>query len=128
MSIRKKFVTNEIGRLLKTIGYKEPCIAAIYGKEEKFIIDINEIKYNNLFENDHFLLPLWQDVIDWIRNNKKYHIELQTGKKLYTSILYRERDDGRIGIDIWSSDEEIEYDKAREIAIIEAIKIINKQV
>ena len=70
--MEEQFVTYEIAKILKEKGFNEPCFASqsnIVG----FCIAYHPINDSNHF---HIVLPMWQQVIDWFRNNKNIIISI----------------------------------------------------
>ncbi len=72
--MQKEFVTYEIAKKLKELGFDEPCLA-YYAKSESFydipntfFMHPSGIEYENI-KGSSFLAPLWQQAIDWFYYN-----------------------------------------------------------
>lgn len=76
----KQFVTYEIARLLKGLGYNEPCMAFRWEKSTKLHYELGERTITNsqltdlststllgLQGSTFMAAPLWQQCIDWFR-------------------------------------------------------------
>jgi hypothetical protein len=64
--MQKEFVTYEIAKELKELGFNEKCMG-MYGYEFEFVIDESSWRYAQI-SNDILQAPLWQQVIEWFRN------------------------------------------------------------
>ncbi len=73
--MEKEFVTFEIAKIIKKLGFNEPCLAK---HDTKFNnLKIEDCKsQENASEFNYILAPLWQQTIDWIA--EKYKIEIAT--------------------------------------------------
>jgi hypothetical protein len=65
------FVPYELAVRLKEKGFNEPCLAT-YHKEYKSIIPV----YAKFTDQDVFKAPLWQQVIDWLMEEKKIYMHV----------------------------------------------------
>lgn len=126
-----KFVTFEISKKLKEIGYDEitrfDSLVSLYNKEGKHTLYANYgVMYSGLSDG-YINAPLWQEVFDWFRNDKKILIEVFAldswdcwGISIYLEDLMSP-------FYIAVSDEDFKtYEEARETVILQAIKLISK--
>lgn len=71
------FVTYDIAKKLKELGFAEPC--AVCWNEKEVLISFGSIfrpsNYNTGW-GSNISAPLWQQVIDWLREKHGYHFEL----------------------------------------------------
>lgn len=87
--MKNKFVTYAIALKLKELGFDDPCLAVYQGEKFKFNFELldygwtkEELSENKLTntlyadENGFVTAPLWQDAIDYIREIKGIHIDL----------------------------------------------------
>ena len=126
-NLQKEFVPYEIALKFKELGFDEECIGY-------FDIQSKELWLNDLGGNavnlSEILLraPLYQQVIDFFREEYRIIIHISIGKQAenslnlsYTYMLYDE--DGLELIDLpdWSKS----YNDAREEAILKALILIN---
>lgn len=132
--MKKEFVTYEIALKLKELGFDEPCLASYYHAGRH--LDIDEyIKHGEYT----LLAPLWQQVIDWIREKHNIHIEIElTDNTMQFYYQYcivdsknRECHDEDM-IDqatrIYNYNERFNtYEEAREQAILKVIELCKKQ-
>ena len=142
--MENEFVTYEIAKLLKELNFDEPCLAWYYFNEENSSYALNSFKqdYGDKFDwwkyseldsdvyVDHLIAPLWQQVIDWLR--EKYDLHIDNGWCIsdpfgnsqcgYDISVYNKIKDEFIVRDF-----NLDYYKAREISILKAIDTI-KQV
>lgn len=133
-SMKKQFVTYEIALKLKELGFDEECLARYEGinwlgsiKEwTGHKLEITFTPSQDTFSWQLASAPLWQQVIDWFREKHQLHIELQTGDFKYYGVLYKSNENKHIGHDIWSTLDEIDYNDAREQAILKAIELCQK--
>ncbi len=129
--MENQFVTYEIAKKLKELGFNEWCLNIYQDGEELDVsgyYGFNNPVRNEKLKDDYPAAPLWQQVIDWFRMKHGIHINPST---------YTESTDGEItGYymgDIRHSSGEIlcygdgnysSYERAREVGILEAIKLI----
>ena len=74
--MEKQFVTYEIALKLKKLGFSEECLG-IYYYDDSFKRYI--LEYKNTEEYLVYIpAPLWQQVIDWLREKYDIHIEIQS--------------------------------------------------
>ena len=87
--MENEFVTYEIAKLLKELNFDEPCLAWYYFNEKNSSYALNSFKqdYGDKFDwwkyseldsdvyVDHLMAPLWQQVINWLR--EKYNISVE---------------------------------------------------
>ena len=75
--MEKQFVTHEIAKQLKRLGFDEECLG-IYCPE----LDIHNVGVNwntnniNDIKKEWCSAPLWQQVEDWFREKYRFHIEV----------------------------------------------------
>lgn len=90
----EEFITFEIAKKLKEKGFREECLA-YYTTDDKYlqVIDIdykeflvshNSIKYPN---NNYVDAPTISQVLDWLREEKKYHIEINYNESYGYNII-----------------------------------------
>ena len=82
--IKNQFATYEIALKLKELGFDEPCLGCYYDdivNKEKGILHIEYIDFKDsiIHTEEHSysiscLAPLWQQVIDWFREEHKLDI------------------------------------------------------
>ena len=132
--MKDKFVTPEIASDLKKLGYDEPCFG-YYTSNDKFsmFVDVENCNTNNEF-GFYPTAPLWQDVVDWLREFHFLWIEtpmyiIQQGRLngcyAYKAIIksdenYKEKID-------FEKEEINSLSRARETAVTEAIKILKRR-
>jgi len=137
--MKEQFVNYEIALELKELGFNEECIAGysnVYKKiepdykitfehkREFYLIIDEEISIGSWigWHEIRCLAPLWQQVIDWLREKKHVNIEIRMNypeyKYFYTI--------GNIGNETFQyvSKETFNYKEAREKAILQALKLI----
>lgn len=123
--MKDQFATYEISKKIKELGFDEPCLRGY---------DKNEMLFYSEQENGHYLnysigmninAPLWQQVFDWLRKERKLQIIIiycgdtyPTVEKDYDAYFY-EINNGNFSGDIVDT-----YEEAREQAILKAIKMI----
>ena len=79
--MKKQFTTYEIAKLLKELGFNEPCIAH-YISKEGWQLDLTEGSFyfkdkpSKSVDTYSILAPLWQQVIDWFREKHRISISL----------------------------------------------------
>jgi len=94
--MKKQFVTYEIALKLKELGFDEKCFALFNSSHNNpdpyptINLDregFNELTYmdwNTLYvkdSNKHLVsAPLWQQVIDWLREEYKFHIGISVNQ------------------------------------------------
>jgi hypothetical protein len=122
--MKEQFVNYEIALELKELGFNEPCLGYYYDKKlDHFaLFGVIEGKIITNKNNNVILAPLWQQVIDWLREKKYVNIEIRMNypeyKYFYTI--------GNIGNETFQyvSKETFNYKEAREKAILQALKLI----
>jgi len=123
--MEKEFVTYEIAKEIKELGFDCPVFATFDYK--------NEIKLREDFikTTEKLKAPLWQQVIDWLREKYDIHIVITVypyseiievnGYKIYMEI------NASLCTVINNETESWSYYKAREQAILKAIEIIKQK-
>lgn len=82
----KQFCNYEISKKLKELWFNEPCFGYFAPLKTELTI-----WYNPEISNDgeFILAPLWQQVIDWLREKHRFHIQITPISYLnYTKIAY----------------------------------------
>jgi hypothetical protein len=92
-----QFCSYEISKRLKELRFKDECLG-FYSKHDQFhLISYGRVSYNNTHDSIciHPLYkldcsaPLWQQVIDWLREEHRFHIQITPISYLnYTKIAY----------------------------------------
>lgn len=148
--MKEQFVTYEIALKLKELGFNEPCFrkwswyynpyfGGIEKQETALLINYDTEQYEKLneFPRKYCLAPLWQQTIDWFRDNYNIHIEIRNyqeyQKDNYAHVLnfikdsnYLDKDGNKIG-QIISRIYYNNYQEAREQAILKVIEIIKNK-
>ena len=87
--MKKLFLPYEISIKLKKLGFDESCFCWY----NFYAVDILEHGYNRnsdgWLQGNHCSAPLYQQVLDWLRENHNIHIEIQTFGDKETSLTYR---------------------------------------
>jgi hypothetical protein len=138
--MKKQFVPYEIALTLKEKGFDEPCFAT-YNHEQKLdglpLYDMennptNALEYtwiNSKVHNSICCAPLWQQVIDWLRDVKKVEIIVESGPVDlgYSYHIYYTKDGKNMCMDGFGHDEleEVEYNypQCRQKAVEHALTI-----
>ncbi len=134
--MKDQFVTYEIALKLKELKFNMPCIAGydewVEEDEERELKSIvNEMGIISGVELNHLAYtisaPLWQQVIDWLRDEKSLVIQLdyQNNKSSY-HIHKSEINYSEIEINHWNSEIYNSYNEAKEQAILKALTLIKK--
>jgi hypothetical protein len=154
--MEKKFVTYDIAKALKELGYSEPCLGHFQDNIEMFSHKpINGVLYlgflgqcksepydwNNtpkwgVASQVFYSAPLWQDVIDWFREKHNIIIEISYyqyhGKFIglhYKYLINRILSEPILddySESLHDENENVDFYKAREQAILKAIELIKK--
>jgi len=127
--MKEQFATYEIALRLKELGFDKSCLA-IFSENNSFKISMFGQRFYTIIEtSDDFaedieindvLAPLWQQVIDWLRE-KRVIIELNWSEEHninYFTPVTRFGHKKFIGIRTYK------YEEAREHAILKALEII----
>lgn len=128
--MEEQFVTYEITLLLKELGFDEEVFAYYYEKKLIFLAGPQKLSFKWGTP-----APLWQQVIDWLRN--KYHI----GVIVYPIEYYHNDiplEQEKVEYSYWIITKGIKnscsiddvfntYEKAREAAILKVIELIKNQ-
>lgn len=137
--MENQFVTYEIALKLKELGFDEPCFFAFDNcKFRCKDLRTNEQEFEGVNYNSSTYIsqPLWQQVIDWLREKHNVDIfptltttipDYKGGDILYTYSICTKFDDGT---PCWTYDIDIvfdTYEEAREQAIIKAIEMLCKK-
>jgi len=122
--MKKEFVTYEIALKLKELGFDEECCGIYTLKNELLILSPTK---QNSFE--FLITPLWQQVIDCIR--EKYNISLEIFTLSYhNSIQYcfniKKLEDTTISVLHKGNVYYPSYYEAREQGILKAIELVEK--
>ena len=113
--MEEQFVTYEIALKLKELGFDEE-VCALYRHERLYPIlgfeKINSIKQSVI------AAPLWQQVIDWLREKRDIHLYLP--KSVYGGYVYVV--DAKYSDTIYAN-----FYEAREQAILKAIELCKEK-
>ena len=123
--MEKQFVTYEIALKLKGLGFDEPCYAHFRDKDSLIAVSsgIAGIRYSWIENKDVILSPLWQQVIDWFRDNKKIHISLPNhydGNSIDIRNFNNDKSYHSMDEDKWYED----YYECRILSILKAFELI----
>lgn len=131
--MKDQFVTYEIAKYLKDLGFDEPCLGIYNGMQEIYCDSkiehfTSQEKVQYIFGNDKvnvILAPLWQQVIDWFREKYNIFIDIQHQNGFFWYV-----------IDSYNFPEVIKYTSddvvcnnfydIREQSILKSIEIIKK--
>lgn len=131
MEINKQFVTYEIALKLKEMGFDEYCFGVFFrgkfmtGNVEQYVWNLVHSATTNSDCNsiDIVTAPLWQQVIDWLREVYDIHIEIY----LDINDLYEISITNKVLVNYYIDDDSdqgfIDFYKAREQAILKSIEI-----
>lgn len=128
--MKEQFVTYEIALALKELGFDKQCLA--YFRQDgtlKFILNPSMCTNTQLKGVNLLAAPLWQQAIDWFREEKDIHVNITPSFNFELDII-----DGYNISDIYNSktetlymatneDDYDSYYKAREQAILKAIEL-----
>lgn len=116
--MKKQFVTYEIALKLKELGFDEECLAIYIHKEFRLA------NFKSQSESQIMVLsPLWQQVIDWFRTNKKIHISLPNhydGNSIDIRNFNNDKSYHSMDEDKWYED----YYECRIISILKSFELI----
>lgn len=133
--LTEKFVTYLIAKKLKELGYAETCLAHFDESENNKLWTANQERVNlfggftardayDLGNYPTILAPLWQDAIDWFREQHSIVVDVQP---IYINIAIGVTEicgwSPQINGKIHFEDEVISYYEAREKTILKAIKL-----
>ena len=77
--MKEQFATREISEILKSKGFDEPCYAHFRDNDKEptmLSTGIAGVKYSWI-EESPILAPLWQQVIDWLRDKHFIYTEVE---------------------------------------------------
>ena len=111
--MKEQFVTYEIALKLKELGFDEECFG-LY--KNKILFRYYETFTWNDFSNS-IKAPLWQQVIDWLREEHGIHIIINKTYG-YVLLLNKRNPIGKNNIG--------NYYQAREQAILKALELIEQ--
>lgn len=127
--MQEQFVTYEIALKLKELGFNEECLCTYVVKTKELhrnpsndmIGEEIEEPYtwiNSKIHSSVCTAPLWQQAIDWLRENKDLCIfTIKCNEREYNSIILNK----------WESKTYISYEEAREQAILKAIELCHNK-
>ena len=118
--MEEQFVTYEIALKLKELGFDECCLAVYFKNKFQLVkgFNINNVNLHEASEMGAILAPLWQQVIDWLREELNIHLYLP--KSVYGGYVYVV--DSKYSDTIYK-----DYYDAREQAILKAIELCQKE-
>ena len=138
--MKKQFVTYKIALELKELGFDEGCLAGwsiIYSKEEPdgyFLIhydeDLRDIPKEIRWHSIKLKAPLWQQAIDWLRDEKGIHVELPAKRWINSGykVQIKQYNKTNTLCPAVGYFESPTYNDAREEGILKAIVKIKKQI
>jgi hypothetical protein len=128
--MKEQFVTYEIALKLKELGFNEECLCGweigyqnipyLHSPHNKNTFGIPNFK-KYCHSNKHIIqAPLWQQVIDWLREEYNINIKFEP--------TTQDKHDIFINFNIgWEFYKALPYYEAREQAILKAIELINEK-
>jgi len=131
--MEEQFVSYEIALQLKELGFDENCLVGyqtVYGGKHELLMPVNKYCHLKYYKksapcNEHVIqAPIWQQVIDWFREEHFIDISIvntyrESGFEHYKYIIYKCNDTL-----IESSYKQ--YKNTREQAILKAIEYIKQ--
>lgn len=114
--LKDQFVTYEIALQLKELGFNEPCFGWCFSDGSG---DIKIEAINNQTEVN-ILMPLWQQAIDWLRDEKGAYISFEPGSEYLP--MYK-ISFGFIHTSNWDNS----WKEVKEGAILKVINIIKER-
>lgn len=122
--MKKNFVTFEIARAMKELGFDEECL----GRYEQYELVI--ALSNSVGRKKFIQAPLWQDVIDWFREKHNLHTVITVNPYSEINEVH--------GYKIYDSSKNMQcvsnqetqswtHYKAREQAILKSIELVKNQ-
>lgn len=137
--MKDQFVTYEIAKKLKELGFNEECLAA-YMKSPKHLIkeqgdfglrthgnpfgfDIGSV-FNDKLKDQNAATPLWQQAIDWLREKHKIEIAQNPSIRLQKGWFQFDVTQSKPHLEDFTSAKT--YNEARETAILKALELITK--
>ena len=136
--MKEQFVTYEIALKLKELGFGEECLCTYVIPSRRFQRNPSndmageeiEEPYtwkNSLIHKDLMTAPLWQQVIDWFREERDIYIYIKPGfDNLSKPEIYQWEMKIRNRVFIKDGDFK-SYEEAREQAILKAIELCQKE-
>lgn len=137
--MEKQFVTYEIAKQLKELGFDKECMGFYITKytysdkvfESKFFIS-EDVEQGVILRQAELycVAPLWQQARDWFREKHNLHITIEIGhdekQVWYNPYIYKvENTYEYVPIETFDDDEtDGSYPAARELAVLKAIKLI----
>lgn len=110
--MEKQFVTYEIALKLNKLGFNEECLGYFRNNTKSF-----HLGEDTRVQKDSVLAPLWQQAIDWFREEYNIHISLLPHNDVEFGIRIRYNKSTLIHGGYKT------YEEAREQAILKAIKL-----
>jgi hypothetical protein len=125
--MKDQFVTYEIAKALKELGFNEPCFATYLRDKDGWDLIIGPFnEYNPEFI---LFVPLWQQAIDWIRETSKINIVVTNQGFNNGDGLFYQYQLTPTGLhkNLWLCTGIKKYSEAREAAILKAIELIKNK-
>lgn len=115
--MKDQFVTIEIAKKLKELGFNEWCFARYM--DISHALRIKTTQPNSELTEELIACPLWQQAIDWLRENKNIHIAEDLSRP--ATYCFRIMTGGLINPELYFGNT---YSEAREAAILKALELI----
>lgn len=74
------FIPYELAVLAKEKGFNEPCIAVFSGNKDIYSLSNPTSDFSTVLNQAHSFsisAPLYQQIIDWFRNNHRFFIKIE---------------------------------------------------
>lgn len=110
-TLQDQFVTYEIAKKMKELGFDEPCLGYWQGGDLVVHYPIVRLDHTMIYA------PLWQQAIEWLYKVHKVHCTTQKDKKEFISVH-------QMGDYYTSFDKYKTHKQAQEAAIKHALKLI----
>lgn len=89
--MEKQFVTFEMAKKLKELGFDDVCIGCydINDALEIMPFGIESANYNKVFCGNYLIsAPLWQQVVEWLRTEKKIFVTVECKPDIFNGSFY----------------------------------------
>ena len=130
--MKEQFVTYEIALKLKNLGFNEFCMGFFYSEHIDELSDISLGTTTKVVEEmvnrfNCIKAPLWQQVIDWFREQYELSLELDASSNgLYNAHIYSITN-SKFGYSVIVEIPQLNYYEAREQAILKALELITNK-
>lgn len=132
--MKEQFATYEISLKLKELGFNEECLAIYVNLVLKPVVQkpisgefnykFKSVRNSVIVNSENCSAPLWQQVIDWIRNEHSLHISIYRLNNKWCGDVYAINRQCYVTTHAINNMTYNTYEEARSVSVLESLELI----